>query len=67
MNTIYNPNPNEWTTILKRPTSTFEDVEETVKGIFKEVQQKGDQALFKYTSLFDGVTLESLEVTFQTN
>ena len=39
MNTIYNPNPNEWTTILKRPTSTFEDVEETVKGIFKEVQQ----------------------------
>lgn len=63
MNTIYNPNPNEWTTILKRPTSTFEDVEETVKGIFKEVQQKGDQALFKYTSLFDGVTLESLEVT----
>ena len=63
MNTIYNPNPNEWTTILKRPTSTFEDVEETVKGIFKEVQQKGDQALFKYTSLFDGVTLESLEVS----
>lgn len=63
MKTIYNPNPNEWTTILKRPTSTFEDVEETVKGIFKEVQQKGDQAIFKYTSLFDGVTLESLEVT----
>ncbi|MVO08305.1 histidinol dehydrogenase [Flavobacterium sp. TP390] len=63
MNTIYNPNPNEWGNILKRPTSTFDDVEETVKGIFKEVQQKGDQALFKYTSLFDGVTLESLEVT----
>jgi len=62
MNTIYNPNPNEWPTILRRPTSTFDDVEETVKGIFKEVQQKGDQALFKYTSLFDGVTLESLEV-----
>lgn len=62
MNTIYNPNPNEWATILKRPTSSFDDVEETVKGIFKEVQQKGDQALFKYTSLFDGVNLTSLEV-----
>ncbi|MBF03151.1 MAG: histidinol dehydrogenase [Flavobacterium sp.] len=65
MNTIYNPNPNEWATILKRPTSSFDDVEETVKGIFKEVQQKGDQALFKYTSLFDGVNLTSLEVPFE--
>lgn len=63
MKKIYNPQPETWSEICKRPTQTFSDVEETVKQIFKEVQQKGDKAIAKYASFFDGVTLENIQVT----
>jgi histidinol dehydrogenase len=63
MNQIYNPQPENWEEILKRPTQTFDDIEETVKQIFKEVKQKGDLAVAKYTSLFDGVQLVDIVVS----
>ncbi|RTL11294.1 MAG: histidinol dehydrogenase [Flavobacteriaceae bacterium] len=63
MKKIYNPQPETWSEICKRPTQTFSDVEETVKQIFKEVYQKGDKAIAKYASFFDGVTLENIQVT----
>lgn len=63
MNKIDNPKPSTWSEILKRPTKTIDDIEVTVKEIFKEVQKKGDEAVAKYTSIFDGVTIENYEVT----
>jgi len=63
MNKIYNPKPETWSAILERPTKTVDDIESTVKGIFKEVQLKGDFAVAKYTSLFDGVSVPELEVS----
>jgi len=63
MKKIYNPQPESWSEICRRPTQTFSDIEETVKQIFKEVQQKGDKAIVKYASFFDGVTLENIQVT----
>ena len=63
MKKIYNSNPENWSEILKRPTQTFENIEATVKEIFKEVQQKGDVAIMKYTSLFDGIILENIEIS----
>lgn len=63
MKKTYNPKPEIWQEICQRPTQTFNDIEETVKQIFKEVQQKGDKAITKYTSLFDGVTLENIQVS----
>ena len=63
MNKIYNPKPESWSTLLERPTKTVDDIEATVKEIFKEVQKKGDEAITKYTSLFDGVGVDNLEVT----
>ncbi len=63
MNKIDNPAKENWSEILKRPTQTFENIEETVKGIFKEVQSKGDVAVAKYTSLFDGIAIENIEVS----
>ena len=63
MKKIYNPQPETWSEICKRPTQTFSDVEETVKQIFKEIQQKGDKAIAKYASFFDGVTFENVQVT----
>ena len=65
MNKIYKPKPETWSAILERPTKTVDDIELTVKEIFKEVQKKGDEAVAKYTSIFDGVTFENLEVTSQ--
>jgi histidinol dehydrogenase len=59
MKIINNPTKNTWSEILKRPTQSFADIEETVKGIFKEIQQKGDIAVQKYTSLFDGSSSEN--------
>ena len=53
MKKIYNPQPETWSEICNRPTQIFSDVEETVKQIFKEVQQKGDKAISKYISFFD--------------
>lgn len=63
MNKIYNPKPETWSTLLERPTKKVDDIEATVKEIFKEVQKKGDEAITKYTSLFDGVAVANLEVT----
>ena len=63
MNKIYNPKPETWSTVLERPTKTVDDIEATVKEVFKEVQKKGDTAIAKYTSLFDGVTVTNIEVS----
>ncbi len=65
MRIIENPRKNDWKEILKRPTQTIEDIEATVSEIFYEVEQKGDIAIAKYTSFFDGVELE--ELTVRTN
>ncbi|AYN03881.1 histidinol dehydrogenase [Flavobacterium sp. 140616W15] len=63
MKKIYNPAAETWLEILKRPTKTIDDIETTVKEIFKEVQKKGDEAVSKYTSIFDGITLDTNEVS----
>ncbi len=63
MNKIYNPTKESWSTLLKRPTVTVEDIEVTVNEIFSEVKMKGDEAILKYTNLFDGVQLNSFTVS----
>ncbi|MBT2162984.1 histidinol dehydrogenase [Zobellia barbeyronii] len=63
MNKIYNPDKAEWGTVLKRPTQTVADIEQTVEAIFKEVQSNGDATLKKYTEKFDGVIIENLVVS----
>ncbi|GAA4937351.1 histidinol dehydrogenase [Algibacter agarivorans] len=63
MQIINNPNKASWSEILKRPTQTVDDIEDTVNQIFEEVSQKGDDAIKKYTSYFDGIALESNVVT----
>lgn len=63
MNKIYNPKAEDFAQILQRPTKTVADIEGTVKEIFKEVQTKGDKAVFRYTALFDGISLENIEVS----
>ncbi|MBP1840886.1 histidinol dehydrogenase [Formosa algae] len=59
MNIIENPNKSDWSDILQRPTQTVNDIEDTVTQIFNDVKCIGDEAIAKYTSRFDGVTLEN--------
>ncbi len=62
MNILYNPKKSEWSEVLKRPTQTVADIEQTVYQIFSEVQTKGDWAIAKYTELFDGTSLQKTVV-----
>ena len=63
MNKIYNPLEKNWPQLLKRPTQTVSDIEQTVLEVFSEVKLKGDAAIAKYTGLFDGVSPKTLLVT----
>tara|TARA_R110000850_G_scaffold80862_1_gene173522 strand:- start:66470 stop:67756 length:1287 start_codon:yes stop_codon:yes gene_type:complete len=65
MQTIISPKQEDWSQILKRPTQTVNEIESTVKEIFSEVIAKGDAAVAKYTSLFDGVSIQDTAVTEQ--
>lgn len=48
---------------LARSQFSYDDVNETVESILKDVRARGDKALIEYTEKFDGVKLENLEVT----
>ncbi len=63
MQVIKNPERNKWSEILSRPTQTVSDIEGTVNEIFLDVSKNGDEAIERYTSKFDGVSLESNVVT----
>ncbi len=63
MQVINNPKKMEWSNLLKRPTSSVEEIEATVTQVFKDISKNGDAAIKKYTSMFDGVTLNANEVT----
>lgn len=60
---VVNPQKDEWGTLLQRPTKTVDDIEATVSEIFTEVSHKGDTAVNKYTALFDGVQLNTINVS----
>ncbi|MFD0964057.1 histidinol dehydrogenase [Pseudofulvibacter geojedonensis] len=63
MNKVINPKRDSWSDLLKRPTQSVEDIEQTVEQIFSEVKTKGDLALKKYTNFFDGIKIDELEVS----
>jgi len=63
MNTINNPDRSKWSEILKRPTQTVADIEQTVHKVFDEIRLKGDAAVRKYTQAFDGIELDTFKVT----
>ncbi|WP_394748749.1 histidinol dehydrogenase [Spongiimicrobium salis] len=63
MKKIYSPKQEDWNDILRRPTQTVADIEDTVNNIFRAVSQEGDKALNTYTEQFDGVRLDKLKVS----
>ncbi len=63
MKTYINPDKNSWSKLLERPTKTVDDIENTVNLVFEDVKRNGDKAILKYTSMFDGVTLDNFKVS----
>ena len=63
MKKIYNPEIKEWRELLKRPTQTIADIEDTVLQIFDEVKAKGDEVINAYTQKFDRVAIQDILVT----
>jgi len=53
---IENPKKENWSALLQRPTQTVDAIEKTVNLIFEDVKRNGDQAISKYTSMFDGIS-----------
>jgi histidinol dehydrogenase len=58
MKKIYNPDKSNWVTLLKRPTQSFEAIEDIVSEVFTKVQNYGDSAIKEYTQKFDNVEQE---------
>lgn len=63
MNIISNPDKSTWSELLKRPTQTVENIENTVNEIFSDVQRQGDKSIAKYSEMFDAVKLDTFLVS----
>lgn len=63
MKRYINPEKTEWDLILKRPVIHIAELTGKVRTILSEIQAEGEQAVRKYTELFDGIYLEKIEVS----
>lgn len=63
MKLVVNPTQETITEVLKRPKLEAVQLDETIRNVFREVEQNGDQALLKFTEQFDGVQLAQLKVS----
>lgn len=63
MKTYINPDKTGWPEILKRPLFDVSELFDKVQFILDDILQRGDESLQDFTLRFDGVKLESFEVT----
>src|SRR5882724_2962473 len=63
MKIIEFPEKEKWKEILARPVAETAALEISVSNILKEVREKGDEAIKKFSIAFDKVSLENMEVT----
>jgi histidinol dehydrogenase len=62
MNTILNPNPENWESLCKRPAFDRPGLEEKVSSILRKVKDEGDRALFDLSEKLDGAVMNDLRV-----
>ncbi len=63
MNTIEYPLRENWSDLLKRPTTSYEAIEPLVHRVFDDVRKNGDDAAKRYTEEFDGVSVVKIAVS----
>lgn len=61
--TVINPQRNQWKDLMKRAVSDTAELRESVASIIKEVSVRGDNALREYSRKFDGVELNCIKVS----
>jgi len=61
-NIIYYPSVETWNEITMRPSWSESMLFDSVRDIIRDVRKRGDEALFDYTEIFDGVKISSLRV-----
>lgn len=62
MNTYNNPDRSTWEEILRRPVIDTSNLDDAVREILDDVRTGGDASVKKYTSRFDGITLDQFEI-----
>jgi histidinol dehydrogenase len=60
---IKHPKRSEWNNLLKRPAMETASLEASVSAVLKEVKENGDEAVRRFTTIFDKVVLDKIEVT----
>jgi len=60
---VKNPPKNAWQGLLQRPAFDAVSLQEKVAAILNDIKVNGDDAVLKYTALYDGVQLDNLLVT----
>lgn len=63
MKRIAFPSRSQWNELLKRPAIDTVTLQQQVKAVMDVVRQDGDKAVLQFTRQFDGVQLESFEMT----
>jgi histidinol dehydrogenase len=63
MQIIKHPKKSEWAKLLQRPAVDSSSLEATVSNILKEVKQTGDEALKRFATIFDKVSVDELLVS----
>lgn len=63
LTTIFNPPPAQWKTLLQRPAVDASLLFEQVRSIMQAVKTGGDAAVIQYTQNFDGVALQTIEIS----
>jgi histidinol dehydrogenase len=54
MRKLLYPNKAEWADLAKRPVKDLQELEPTIRNIFKLVQEQGDEALYQLAEKYDG-------------
>jgi len=54
------PDAKSWSSLLQRPVLDTSSLDASVTNILKEVKLNGDEALRRFASMFDKVTIDEL-------
>ncbi|MDG1251068.1 MAG: histidinol dehydrogenase [Flavobacteriaceae bacterium] len=63
MQKFIHPLTSEWEKLIERPTASYDDLKDSVLEVFKQVQNRGDEAVLEYTKQFDKIQLQKMQVS----
>ncbi|GAB1414739.1 histidinol dehydrogenase [Paludibacter sp.] len=63
MQVIKYPEKNQWKQLLSRPVMDSSSLFDTVRKVIDDIKENGDKAIRSYTKQFDGVDIDSIEVS----